>query len=147
MNYQSSSNYFPIENPFINYFLWFYTALDWAQLLWSAGGSAQDILDSVHSKNGRRVDSLVSRGFFNKTASRRGMKPTRPSDRTWAFQIRSGVDRNGTRRPPHDQISTLLIQNARYTCHPSDLNRTARRRSGRTGILRGSLDLGSRIRI
>jgi hypothetical protein len=30
MNYQSSSNYFPIENPFINYFLWFYTALDWA---------------------------------------------------------------------------------------------------------------------
>jgi hypothetical protein len=28
MNYQSSSNYFPIENPFINYFLWFYTALD-----------------------------------------------------------------------------------------------------------------------
>jgi hypothetical protein len=32
MNYQSSSNYFSIENPFINYFLWFYTALDWASI-------------------------------------------------------------------------------------------------------------------
>jgi hypothetical protein len=32
MNYQSSSNYFSIENPFINYFLWFYTALDWASV-------------------------------------------------------------------------------------------------------------------
>jgi hypothetical protein len=32
MNYQSSSNYFLIKNPFINYFLWFYTALDWASI-------------------------------------------------------------------------------------------------------------------
>jgi hypothetical protein len=32
MNYQSSSNYFSIENPFLNYFLWFYTALDWASI-------------------------------------------------------------------------------------------------------------------
>jgi hypothetical protein len=32
MNYQSSSNYFLIKNPFINYFLWFYKVLDWASI-------------------------------------------------------------------------------------------------------------------
>jgi hypothetical protein len=30
MNYQSFSNYFPIKNTFITYFLWFYNVLDWA---------------------------------------------------------------------------------------------------------------------
>jgi hypothetical protein len=41
------------------YFQFIYSILSqlWTgpHFLWSAGGSAQDILDSVHSKNGRRV--------------------------------------------------------------------------------------------
>ena len=32
MNLSSSSNYFHIKNPFINYFLWFYKVLDWASI-------------------------------------------------------------------------------------------------------------------
>jgi hypothetical protein len=74
------------------------------------------------------------RGLYVKLARSQGAGGSRPSDRTWVFQIRSGVDRNGTRRPPHDQISTLQIQNASYTCHPSDLNRTAHNRQTRIGI-------------
>jgi hypothetical protein len=39
------------------------------QFLENPGGSAQDILDSVHSKNGRWVDSLVSRGSLTKVTA------------------------------------------------------------------------------
>jgi hypothetical protein len=74
------------------------------------------------------------RGLYAKLARSKGAGGSRPSDRTWVFQIRSGVDRNGTRRPPHDQISTLQIQNASYTCHPFDLNRTPHNPQTRIGI-------------
>jgi hypothetical protein len=64
MNLSSSSNYFHIKNPFlINLFnlkqLW--TGPHFRE---SAGGSAQDILDSVHSENGRRVVFDETEGLF-----------------------------------------------------------------------------------
>jgi hypothetical protein len=60
MNLSSSSNYFHVRNPFsihlfdLNY-LW-----TGPHLPERSGGSTQDILDSVHSENGWRVQNLES---------------------------------------------------------------------------------------
>jgi hypothetical protein len=75
------------------------------------------------------------RGLYAKLAQSQGAGGSQPSDRTWVFQIRSRVDRNGTRRPPHDQIPTLQIQYSSVTCHLSDLNRMTRNLQTRIGIL------------
>jgi hypothetical protein len=66
MNYQSSSNYFPIGNPFINYFLWFYTALDWASNSGKIRGSGARLHRHRGLFSGRRVIYRVSGGFSSK---------------------------------------------------------------------------------
>jgi hypothetical protein len=75
------------------------------QFLENPGGSAQDILDSVHSKNGRQVDSLVSRGFFNKSYGRRGMVHSGPLDPQRRARIRSLLQ---LKRYPTGSIGSLI---------------------------------------
>jgi hypothetical protein len=104
------------------------------QIQINPGAILQLILRHRRTLSGPRVINSEQRGLYVKLARSQGAGGSRPSDRTWVFQIRSGVDRNGTRRPQHDQISTLQIQNASYTCHPSDLNRTAHNPQTRIGI-------------
>jgi hypothetical protein len=72
------------------YFQFIYSTLSqlWTgpHFLWSAGVSAQDILDSVHNENGRQVYFLVCRGLFSNLHTRRGIfycGPDDPDSATW----------------------------------------------------------------
>jgi hypothetical protein len=60
MNLSSSSNCFHIKNLFSIHLFNFKLDLDWASFSVKHRGLAQDILYSMHSKNGRRVQNLES---------------------------------------------------------------------------------------
>jgi hypothetical protein len=62
MSFTSSRIYLSINNPFIDYFLWFYNVLDWASISRKVRGCANKILDSVNSVCGRRVYCLLHQG-------------------------------------------------------------------------------------
>jgi hypothetical protein len=69
MNYLSSSNYFCIKNLFSILFIQFKRVLDWASNSEKPRGHGVKLQRHSAQCSGRRVDSLVSRGFFNKSAS------------------------------------------------------------------------------
>jgi hypothetical protein len=109
MNYQSSSNYFLIKNPFINYFLWFYTALDWASNSGKIRGSGARLHRHRGLFSGRRVIYRVSGGSLVKFPGRIGILGSQPSDQARTVQIRSRLKRSGTQRAPSDERSTMQI--------------------------------------
>jgi hypothetical protein len=66
------------------------------QNLRTAGGSTQDILDSVHSNNGRRVYFNETEGLLSKMDPRRGTANLEPLDPFWTAQIRLNLIWTGT---------------------------------------------------
>jgi hypothetical protein len=83
MNLSSSSNYFHIKKPFINYFLWFYKVLDWASIsvkhrgysttnhetqsavLWMAGSISKRSRVSYAKSQSERVSLNIGRPIRN----------------------------------------------------------------------------------
>jgi hypothetical protein len=75
MNLSSSSNYFHIKNPFINYFLWFYKVLDWAQYFLKGQGLTRNFPKTQRIvTTDRGLNPYKQKGFFERLRGRRGMQ-------------------------------------------------------------------------
>jgi hypothetical protein len=110
MNYWSSSNYFSIKYSISNSFIQFKRSLDWASKSENSRGSAQDILDSVHSNNGRRVYFNETEGPDSESAPRRGMHGFWLPDLKQTCQIRSMSANNPLLFRSLDPRSTTRIK-------------------------------------
>jgi hypothetical protein len=89
MNYQSSSIYFHIKNPFIIQFLGFYNTLDWASI--SVKHRGLGVSRPRHREQWKQdggLISLKSEGSLEKYPGQRGTHKYRPSDLKLTAQIR-----------------------------------------------------------